>query len=151
MQTDHRPRPIDALVWHEAAHAVIGHRLGFRIEFIDMTGLYIASPVCGMDVEPVPAYERARARGIAALAGPIGESFATNRTPMWRQDGAVAKVSAKALATGESEQAQLMIQWTQEARAMLNADTHYKKLVQVLAKNEMMTGREVIRVLKSNV
>lgn len=140
---------IDPLVYHEAAHALVAYRLGFRIEFIDMTGLMIPSPVCGMDVEPVPAYERARATGMAALAGPVGESIGNGRPPLWRQDGKVALVSAKALAFDAAAQANLLIQWAQEVRQMLTTDACYMPLVKVLHERQMLTGAYINDMLKS--
>lgn len=140
---------VDPLVYHEAAHAIVAYRLGFAIEFIDMTCLMIPSPVCGMNVEPVPAYERARATGMAAMAGPVGESIATGRPPVWRQDGKVALVSAKALAFDAAAQMNLMIQWAQEVREMLDADPAFLPLVKELDKKQMLTGARIKEIIAS--
>jgi hypothetical protein len=131
------------LVWHEAAHALIGYRLGMEVQFIDMTGLLIPSPVCGLDSETVPVANRAAATGMAALAGPVGEALASGGEPRWRQDGEVARTSAKALAPDTVGQLDLLISWQRQVKAMLQADPAYKPLVHALDRIGAMTGPEV--------
>lgn len=132
----------DSLVWHEAAHGIVGYRLGMTVHFIDMSGLMIASPVCGLDTETVAAPDRARATGIAALAGPIGEQTLLKGRPIWRQDGEVARVAAKALAGDMPGQMALMIEWSRTAEAMLASDPAYKPLVYLLDKKRAITREE---------
>ena len=140
----------DSLVWHEAAHAIVGYRLGMKVEFIDMSGLMIASPVCGLDSETVPAPDRARATGITALAGPIGEQTLLQGRPVWRQDGEVARASAKALAATMPEQMALLIEWSRMAEAMLASDPAYKPLVHLLDAKRAITRDEFEYVVSTS-
>lgn len=144
---DRQGRP-DPLVWHEAAHALVAHRVGMRVEFVDMTGLMVPSPVCGMDVETVPAARRAEATGLAALAGPVAEAMENGQAPLWRQDGKVAQDAAKALAKDQPGQMKLMMKWVRQVRAMLENDRAFKPLVYLLAKREMLTGEEVVKLVQ---
>ena len=139
----------DPIVWHEAAHALVGHRLGMHVEFIDMTGLLIPSPLCGLNVEPVPVEDRARVTGITALAGPVGESLKTGRAPAWRQDGEVARVQAKALASDMGEQMLTLIDWSRQALTMLNTDPAYRPLVAALDARRMLTGAEIAALIRT--
>lgn len=145
--TDFQGRP-DPLVWHEAAHALVAHRMGMRVEFVDMTGLMVPSPVCGMDVETVPANRRAEATGLAALAGPVAEAMENGQAPLWRQDGKVAQDAAKALAKDQPGQMRLMMKWVKQVRHLLQNDRAFKPLVYMLAKREMLTGEEVVKLVQ---
>lgn len=140
-----RPEP---LVWHEAAHALVGYRLGMRVEHVDMTGAHAPCPSCGLDETTVPETERARATGLAALAGPVGESMANGRDPLWRDDGHVAHEAARSLAAGVDEQVELVCEWRREARRMLERDPAYVPLVHVLAERERLTGEELETFLR---
>ena len=140
-----RPEP---LVWHEAAHALVGYRLGMRVQHLDMTGAHAPCPSCGLDETTVPETERARATGLAALAGPVAESMADGEPPRWREDGQVAKEAARALASDVAEQMELVLEWRREARRMLEGDPAYVPLVRVLAERERLTGEELETFLR---
>ena len=91
------------IIYHEAAHALVGYLVGMRVSFADMTGLTVGAPVVGLDVDPVPAPSRPRARALSALAGPIAEAMANGGHYNWRQDGKVAEIAAKALHNDDVE------------------------------------------------
>ena len=143
---DGRPHP---LVWHEAAHALVGHRLGMRVELVDMTGLKAPCPSCGLDETTLPEAERARAMGLSALAGPIAESMADGEPPRWREDGHVAKDAAALLTASVADQVELLQAWKREARRMLESDPAFEPLVYELAEREVMTGEDVEAFLRA--
>lgn len=110
----------DSIIYHEAGHALVGHTVGMRLVFADMTGLTVGCPVVGLDCEPVPAHARPRARALAALAGPIAESMMNGGRYNWRQDGKVAEVAAKALHNDDVEKRSVqLIEWANEARRII--------------------------------
>lgn len=110
----------DSIVLHEAGHALVGRLVGAEIVFADMTGLTVGCPVVGLDYEPVPVPLRPQARALAALAGPIAESFANGGKHNWRQDGKVAEVAAKALVQENPEAiARKLVEWAVTTRKML--------------------------------
>ena len=138
----------EALVWHEAAHAIVGHRLGMTVQFIDMSGLLLPTPLCGLDEASVPEEKRTRARGIAALAGPIGEVWDTTRQPSWRQDGEVARAASKDLGGDLGEQMNRLIEWSREAKRILDDDLHYPLVAKTLEKRRTLTGDEFRALLR---
>jgi len=140
----------DRIVWHEAAHALVGHRLGMKVQFIDMTGLLIPSPVCGLDIDTVPEADRVRATGITALAGPVGEVYqCPGRQVVWRQDGEVARTAAKSLGGDTSEQMLQLIGWAREAHRIIDTDKAYKPLVMLLQARRMLTGAEFEEIVNA--
>lgn len=135
----------DPIIYHEAAHALVGHMVGMRLSFADMTGLTVASPVVGLDVEPVLVPQRPRARALAALAGPLAEAMQNGGRYNWRQDGKVAEVAAKALYNDDVEAVYIqMIAWAQEARVMIeNHERAMDRIAIAFKRRGFLTGREL--------
>jgi len=145
VSADGRPHP---RVWHEAAPARVGHRLGMRVERVDTTGVFAPCPSCGLDETTNPEVRRARAVGLAALAGPVAGSLAEGAPPRWREDGNVSRVAAQVLASSAAEQSGLMREWRRELRRMLDADRSYVPLVRELAALGRLTGGEFDALLR---
>lgn len=142
-----------AILYHEAAHALVGHQLGMRLVLADMTGLTTGGqPVIGLDASTVPAGERPRARAVSALAGPIAEAMHNaSGVYNWRQDGKVAEVAAKALHNSDTEKCAVqVIEWANEARAILSRNQGaLARIVMVLGARRMMTGAELTEIVAS--
>lgn len=137
------------IIYHEAGHALVGHEVGMRLVFADMTGLAVGCPVVGLDCDPVPAPDRPRARALAALAGPIAEARANGGKYNWRQDGEVAKVAAKALHNDDVERCSVqLIDWMAEASAMLvTHENRLKRIYLALVARQHVTGVELTRLV----
>jgi ATP-dependent Zn protease len=146
-------RKNDSIIYHEAGHALVGYHVGMRLVFADMTCLAIDSPVVGLDCDPVPAPDRPRARALAALAGPIAEAKMNGGIHNWRQDGEVARQSAKALHNDNIEARSLqLIEWAQEARRIINSnEERMKRIYMALAARNYLTGDELTRIVAARV
>ena len=135
----------DSIIYHEAGHALVGHKVGMRIAFADMTGLTVGCPVVGLDVEPVPVPQRPRARALAALAGPIAEAQMNGGHYNWRQDGKVAEVAAKALHNADVEAcARQLVQWAAEARDIITQNEKaMKRIYMALSARQFIDGDDM--------
>lgn len=140
-----KPGPI---VYHEAAHALVGYLTGMRLVFADMTCLTVSSPVVGLDVDPVLAYDRPRARALTALAGPLAEAQQNGGQYNWRQDGKVAEVAAKALVQDDLEKRYaMMIEWAQESRKLLAANVKALDRIAIALKARGFIGESDLQSL----
>jgi hypothetical protein len=146
-------RKNDSIIYHEAGHALVGRHVGMRLVFADMTCLAIDSPVVGLDCAPVPAPDRPRARALAALAGPIAEAQMNGGVHNWRQDGEVARQSAKALHNDNIEARSLqLIEWAQEARLIIvSNETRMRRIYMALAARHYLTGDELVKVVDAAI
>lgn len=144
---------IDPIIYHEAAHALVGHTVGMRLVFADMTGLTVGCPVVGLDCDPVPAMDRPRARALAALAGPIAEARANGGHYHWRQDGKVAEIAAKALHNDDIERRSLqLIEWAAEARRVIvTNENRLEWLHDTFRARQFFTGEELLEVVQRRV
>ena len=140
----------EPIIYHEAAHALVGHHVGMRLVFADMTGLAVESPVVGLDCDPVPARMRPYARAVAALAGPVAEAMHNGGRYNWRQDGEVAKQSAKALHNDDIEKRSLqLIEWAQEARRIIILnETRMQRIYMALMAQKFLTGAELTNLVQ---
>lgn len=141
----------DSIIYHEAGHALVGHLVGMRLVFADMTGLTVGCPVVGLDVEPVPAPARPRARALAALAGPIAEAQMNGGRYNWRQDGKVAEIAAKALHNSDVEKCSLqLVEWANEARTLLDLnETRLKRIYMALNARQFLTGNALTKLVEA--
>lgn len=138
----------DPIIYHEAGHALVGHTVGMRLVFADMTCLTVESPVVGLDCEPVPVPDRPRARALAALAGPLAEALMNGGRYNWRQDGKVAEVAAKALVQDNIEKRYaLMIEWGDEARTILRAHERAMDRIAIAFKQRGFIGERALNKL----
>lgn len=143
----------DSIIYHEAGHALVGHTVGMRLVFADMTGLTVGCPVVGLDCEPVPVPERPRARAMAALAGPLAEALMNGGQYNWRQDGKVAEIAAKALVQDDIEKRSvLLVEWGREARRILKAhEAGMKRIYMAFQARQMLDGEELTKLVRSAV
>lgn len=140
----------DPIMVHEAGHAIVATLVGAKISFADMSGLAVGCPVVGLDFEPVPAFERPKARALAALAGPIAESMANGGHFNWRQDGKVAEIAAKALVQDDIEKrCVLLMEWSALTKSMLaQHKSALFTLAEMFERATFMRGEEVEKHLR---
>ena len=143
----------DSIIYHEAGHALVGHTVGMRLVFADMTGLTVGCPVVGLDCEPVPVPDRPRARALSALAGPLAEAMMNGGVHNWRQDGKVAEIAAKALVQDDIEKRSvLLVEWANEARRILRAhENGMKRIYMAFQSRQTLDGGELTRLVANAV
>jgi hypothetical protein len=144
-------RNCDSIIYHEAGHALVGHIVGMRLVFADMTGLTVGCPVVGLDCEPVPAHARPRARALAALAGPIAEAKMNGGRYNWRQDGKVAEIAAKALHNADVEKCSVqLVEWAHEARMLIELnEERMKRIYLALNARQLLTGEALTKLVEA--
>ena len=115
--------------WHEAAHAVVAHRLGGTIQSLtvesEMEGYEGAASVVWLNRSKK---ELALLSGLTALAGPLAElarfgaDELSDRDDLaaWSADWAEVMRSAETLSEDEDGQRELIDAWVDRVRGMLD-------------------------------
>lgn len=161
-------RHVKYIAYHEAAHAVISHRLGYQVESITTRARFcafdLATGMCShlpgyTHVSGVPTEEelqqpehRAEAEDyvISALVGPITEAFFRGRRVCWAESEDLRAIRAlvERHADGCVDRYLAWLQQRTEVRYLSPAVTDIVAVAKMLVRRREVTGIEFRRFLR---